>query len=171
MLRPPLSIPGTLCVWPPAGQAPQTYAALPSRAAHANGRCVPWTCVARGVRGQPQGREQARGSLVCCLGREAAGLSRPAWSASRASIRGPWCFLSPGPEISLVSSSFQGSPSGTFLPGGLVRRLSLALVLLGRYHHQAEAQGRSGSLLRVCSGVSGRWVSCGAGLPCWKGEQ
>lgn len=52
-----------------------------------------------------------------------------------------------------------------------MRRLSLALGLLRRYLHQAEAQGRSGSLLRVCSGVSGWWVSCGAGLPWQKGEQ
>lgn len=108
---------------------------------------------------------------MCCLGHEAAGLSSPALSSSRASIRGLWCFLSPGPETSLVSSSFQGSPSGTFLLGVLVRRLSLALGLLRRYLHQAEAQGRSGSLLRACSGVSGRWVSYGAGLPWQKGEQ
>lgn len=108
---------------------------------------------------------------MCCLGREAAGLSQPALSSSPASIRGFWCFLSPGPETSLVSSSFQGSPSGTFLPRGLVRRLSLALGLLRRYHYHAEAQGRSGSLLRVCSGVSGWWVSWGAGLPWQKGEQ
>lgn len=48
--------------------------------------------------------------LAHCRAREAA------------ATRGLWCFPDPGPEPSALSFGSQGSPSGSFLPGGQVGR-------------------------------------------------
>lgn len=126
-------------------------------------RIVPHT-----VHSQPWGGRRSEGSWCTAVPLRLPGPAGRPGAPNGLPPRGVWYSPNPRPETSAVSFGSQGSPSGAFLVGGLVGKTSW---LLRRWHYRAEAQGRSGTLLCVCSGVPGGqlWGGGGRAAPLERG--
>lgn len=101
------------------------------------------------------GCTQAQGFLVSFGVPDTAGRSRPAWSSPDGFHQRP-LVLSNSQTCNLCCELWlTGLPFWNLPCWRLGGKAQLALGPLRRWHHWAEAQGRSGALLCVCSDVSG----------------